>query len=231
MSFARSAPSLTRANLWFPARLTVDLMRPITFAKLEVTTTATRIGRKARLLSAEGRSSGTLSARAGLQLVSRGDVPIPRDSPARRWAKEGNGESPEKTLPTMPANVVNDTAFHATSVEHRSRDNALGGLGSASDWIRVKVDLLPGVSLSPFERVVCAADFGNGISSSLPFDQYTYVNADLSVHVFRLPVDDWVLVDATTHIGDEGIGLAESRLYDREGLIGRGCQTLVVAPR
>jgi hypothetical protein len=215
---------------WFPARLTVDLTRPVPLAKLDVTTTIIRAGRKARLLSAECHNGDALVARAGLQLIAQADVPIPPTSPARRWASEPT-RSPEEAPRMTPLNRVGDTAFHISSVEHRSRDNALSGLGAASDWIRVTVDLLAGLPLSPFERVICAADFGNGISSSLPYDQYTYVNADLSVHLFRLPEDEWVLVDAITHMSDGGVGLAESRLSDRAGLIGRACQSLVVAPR
>ncbi len=111
------------------------------------------------------------------------------------------------------------------------REGALTSLGPESDWIRVTCDLLPDKQLAPFERVICAADFSNGVSSSLPFEDYTYINADLTVYVFRLPVDEWVMIDAITHSGDQGVGLAESALYDREGLLGRTCQSLVISAR
>ena len=107
----------------------------------------------------------------------------------------------------------------------------LSGLGAGSDWIRVLTDLLADTPLAPFERVICAADFGNGVSASLPFEEYMFLNADLTVHIFRMPVDEWVLIDAITHSGDRGIGLAESALYDREGLLGRACQSLVITKR
>lgn len=220
-----------REGEWFPARLTVDLMRPVTLAPLEVRTSALREGRRARLVSADCLRDGVLVARAALQLIAARDVPIPVEGPARRWAKEGNATSPEATAQMFPRRMVDGVAFHATSVEHRSSDDALSGGGPATDWIRVTKELLDGVPLSPFERVVCAADFSNGISSSLPFEDYTYVNADLSVHIFRLPVDEWVQIDAITHVGDDGVGMAESRLLDRKGLIGHACQSLVVAPR
>jgi Thioesterase-like superfamily len=216
---------------WFPARLTVDLVRPVSLATLQIACTVIREGRKAQLLSAECRVGDTLIARAGLQLIVGVEVPIPTESPARQWATADAPAPPEATPRMTPVNGVGTTAFHSSSVEHRSRDNALSGLGHASDWIRVGVDLLPGVTPSPFERVVCAADFGNGIRWSRPFDQFTYVNADLSVHLFRLPVDEWVLVDAVTYVDDGGVGLAESALFDRLGRIGRSCQSLVVAAR
>lgn len=216
---------------WFPARLTVDLMRPVTFEPLEVTTSVLRSGRRAQLISANCVSNDQLVARAALQLIAARDVPIPPGGPARRWAEIGNPTSPEETPRMNPRSAVGDVAFHASSVEHRSSSGALTGDGPASDWIRVDADLLEGVALSPFERVICAADFSNGISSSLPIEDYTYVNADLSVHIFRLPVDEWVQIDAVTHVSGGGVGMAESMLLDREGLIGRACQSLVVARR
>jgi len=216
---------------WFPARLTVDLMRPVALVPLHVTTSVLRAGRRAQLLSADCRVDGVLVARAALQLIATRDVSIPAGSPALRWAAAGNRTSPEETPRMHPLSRVDGTTFHASSVEHRSRDNALSGAGAASDWIRVGADLLPGLPLSPFERVGCAADFGNGISSSLPFEDYSYVNADLSVHVFRLPVDEWVQVDAVTHVDGHGVGMAESVLLDRLGLLGHACQSLVVAAR
>jgi acyl-coenzyme A thioesterase PaaI-like protein len=214
---------------WFPSRLTVDFMRPLPLATFEVTTTQLRAGRKGRLLSADCHSGDALVARASLQLVASRDVPLPRDSPARRW--ESDASSPEATPLMVPTTLVGDIAFHVSSVEHRSRDSALSGSGPAADWIRVIVDLLDDVPLSPLERVACAADFSNGISSSLPFDEYTFVNADLSVHLFRLPVDEWVEIDAVTLAGDDGVGMADAVLRDRSGRIGRACQSLVLAAR
>jgi hypothetical protein len=216
---------------WFPARLTVDLMRPVPLAPLDVTTTVLRAGRKAQLLSADCHSNGVLLARAALQLIAARDIPIPLDSPARRWAALGNTTSPDDTVGMVPTSFVGGTAFHMSSTEHRSTDNALSGGGPASDWIRVTVDLLEETPLSPFERVICAADFTNGISSSLPFEEYTFVNADLSVHLFRLPTDEWVQIDAATHADDRGVGIAVADLLDRNGLIGMACQSLVLARR
>jgi hypothetical protein len=118
--------------------------------------------------------------------------------------------------------------FHTTAVEHRSPREFFGVPGPAVDWIRVVVDLVPGVPLTPYERVVAAADFGNGISGVLPFGEYAFVNPDLSVFVRRPPVGDWVCLDATTRLGPEGTGLAECVLYDEAGRLGSSAQTLII---
>ena len=216
---------------WFPARFTLDLMRPISMAPLEITSTVLRAGRKAELVSADCRSGDALAARASLQLIASSVLPVGGDTPAKHWTQSKKPTSPESTPRTWPLNPTGVTTFHHASVEHHAREGALTSLGPESDWIRVTCDLLPDTQLAPFERVICAADFSNGVSSSLPFEDYTYINADLTVYVFRLPVDEWVMIDAITHSGDQGVGLAESALYDREGLLGRTCQSLVISAR
>jgi hypothetical protein len=62
-----------------------------------------------------------------------------------------------------------------------------------------------------------------------------FINPDLTVHLFRLPVDEWVCLDAVTRIpaggGAGSVGLAESALFDRQGRIGRSLQSLLVSAR
>jgi acyl-CoA thioesterase len=47
----------------------------------------------------------------------------------------------------------------------------------------------------------------------------------------RLPVGEWVLVDAKTWLERHGTGLAEGALYDTEGRVGRSIQGLLVERR
>ena len=122
--------------------------------------------------------------------------------------------------------------YHTESVEQRGAENFLGDDGPALAWMRLTTPLFPGVDPSPLVRVAAAADFGNGISRILPFGRYLFLNPDLTIHLYRLPVDEWVCLDAVTRLdatGDGGsVGLAESTLYDRRGRIGRSLQSLLV---
>jgi hypothetical protein len=65
----------------------------------------------------------------------------------------------------------------------------------------------------------------------LDFSQHLFVNPDLTVHLHRHPAGEWVCVDARTSIDAAGVGMAESVLYDENGPIGRGVQSLFAAPR
>jgi len=61
-----------------------------------------------------------------------------------------------------------------------------------------------------------------------PGEGYSFINPDLTIYVHRLPVSEWVCLDAVTHVQANGAGLAESTLYDEHGVIGRSLQSLIV---
>jgi hypothetical protein len=124
-----------------------------------------------------------------------------------------------------------DVMFARDGVEHRVVAGRFEDPGPATDWIRLAQPVVAGRETTPLERVLAAADFGNGISGWFQMGEALFVNPDLSVNLHRLPVGEWVCVDATTHIGADGVGLAESRLWDEHGPIGRATQSLLVEGR
>jgi hypothetical protein len=103
--------------------------------------------------------------------------------------------------------------------------------GPATVWMRMAVPLLPGEELSPLQRVLAAADSGNGVSAALDWSRYLFINVDLSVHLHRMSEGEWVCLDAVTLPERNGVGMADTRLLDERGPIGRAAQTLLVADR
>jgi hypothetical protein len=97
--------------------------------------------------------------------------------------------------------------------------------------MRLRHPLLPGQELTPLARLAATADFGNGVSAALPFAEYLFINADLTIHLQRTPLGEWIGLDARTLLQGGGIGLSESILHDIHGPVGRAFQTLVVQPR
>jgi len=91
------------------------------------------------------------------------------------------------------------------------------------------VSLVEGEEVSPLARVAAAGDFGNGISSVLPWGEYVFINPDLTVYLDRIPHGEWICLESRTRVGPEGTGTAESTLYDTHGRIGRAVQSLYVA--
>jgi Acyl-CoA thioesterase C-terminal domain len=95
--------------------------------------------------------------------------------------------------------------------------------------MRQRVPLVEGEEPTPLQRLMVVADVGNGISAVLDWREHLFINAELTVHVLRPPAGEWVGVDAVTHV--DGVGLAESVLWDELGRVGRGSQTLLVRAR
>jgi hypothetical protein len=81
------------------------------------------------------------------------------------------------------------------------------------------------------QRVLVVADSGNGISSELNMLKWHFINPELTVHVHREPVGEWICLDATTTISTAGAGLATSVLSDLDGPVAVGAQSLLVARR
>ena len=103
--------------------------------------------------------------------------------------------------------------------------------GPSAVWFRLRHPLLEGEAPSPYQRVAVAADSGNGISAVLDFEKFVFVNLDLTINFLRRPEGEWVCLDARSHLGEHGTGLAESALFDAAGLVGRATQSLAIRKR
>jgi Thioesterase-like superfamily len=78
---------------------------------------------------------------------------------------------------------------------------------------------------------VLVADSGSGVSASVDFSKWLYINVDLTVSLHRDLAGEWVLLDSVTITDPGGTGLAVTRLADENGAVGIGLQTLVVDRR
>ena len=81
------------------------------------------------------------------------------------------------------------------------------------------------------ERLLVMVDSANGTSWEVPLGPYTFVPVDLNLVVRRSPLGEWVGMDATTEVEDDGLGLVRTRVFDRDGVLGASLHTLFVAPR
>jgi hypothetical protein len=225
-------------------RLTVELMAPVPLAVLDVATSVLRAGRKVRRIEATLSAEGRPVARATGLAVRTGDLDlgaarfspdlIARDRLATAppdAAPSGDAvPPPEVGVPYHFPVFSGAPAGYGLAVDAR---RVRGGLGQnpTTVWIRSRVPLVAGEATSPLQRVMIAADSGNGIAIALDPRRTTFLNADLTVAVHRPPVDEWVCVDSSTTPEPSGIGLTASRLLDRQGPIGMALQSLVVEAR
>jgi Thioesterase-like superfamily len=204
------------------SRLTANLLRPVPIAELAVDVGADYVGRNAGHFSARLSAGGKDVARFTLLVQRENDVPLPPGLPGHPLpvAPQGPDASPPVTMP-----FAGKRLGYADLVETRVARGRFFA-GPCAIWFRLRHALLDGEAPSAYQRVAVAADSGNGISAILDFAKYSFVNSDLTIHLLRRPRGEWICVDARTHLGPDGCGLAESRLFDVHGLIGQAAQCL-----
>jgi hypothetical protein len=208
------------------ARLTVELVRPVPVTPLVVAARLTRPGRKVQLLEATLTAGDVEVARASALRIRVAELPLPALHDAANAPPP-----PEAGTPSLPpwSEAISYRSFHRDGVEHRFVAGSFEQPGPATDWIRLRVPLVAGEPTPPLARVAAAADFGNGISWTLSRTEgYRFVNPDLTIYLHRQPVDDWVCLEGVTWVQPHGVGLAESRLWDRRGPLGRSLQSLLL---
>ncbi len=223
----RAIEGLPDAEEFQVGRVTCEILRSVPIAPVRVSARVLRPGRRVQLVEAElSDEAGEPLMRASAWRLRAAAVEIP---PAAMAAAEP---------PPAPAQG-SEVEFFPTGQElgyHTAMEVCFlsGGFvepGPARVWLRMRQPLVAGEEPSPLQRVLVAADVGNGVSASLDYRRYLFINVDLTVHLERMPVGEWVCVDAQTLPQPTGNGTAESVLSDRGGRIGRALQTLLIAQR
>jgi Thioesterase-like superfamily len=215
-------------------RLGFEFLRPIPMAPLSLRTSIVRPGRRVQELAGELYAHVEESERP--LLVCRASAlrvqPVPGGLPPAPAVEEDDALPPpdQATPHTFGLDSTEHTSFAASAMEMRWFGDPWQ-LGPGRVWQRLRVPLLPGQEPTPLVRLAASADFGNGVSASLPFDEFLFINADLGVHLHRPPRGEWIGLDARTMIDPGGCGLSESVLHDEDGPLGRAFQTLVVGRR
>jgi hypothetical protein len=149
------------------------------------------------------------------------DEPPPAEEPPA-------GPAAAEVLDFFP--VAWEQGYH-TAMEVRFLSGSYIRPGRARAWMRMLVPLVEGEEPSSLDRVLVAADAGNGVSSPLDYRRYVFINTDLSVALRRLPEGEWVCLDSVSYAEPDGVGLSDTTLLDERGLVGRATQSLLIRER
>jgi hypothetical protein len=228
---AAETPAGVRMDI---ARITVELLQPIPVEPVRVEARVVRPGRRVQLVDATMTiaATGTEVARARALRIRATAVALPHDDPVRAplLVPDPPIGTPESGVTTEPS-IDGYVAFHRDAVELRFVEGSWQDPGPVTMWGRLTVPVVAGEQTSPLQRTVALSDMGNGVSGIVGFDTHLFINPELSVHVWRAPAGEWIAMRCRTHLADEGIGLAETALYDGGGQFGRAEQSLLVDVR
>lgn len=222
---ARAIERLGSREDWRLARVAVEILSPVPLEPLEVRARIVRPGLNVEMLEASITVAGGRDVlRATAWRMRTADLAIP--APDGLAAPPGPDEAqPGAFFEGAPA------IGYQTGVELRFLEGGFNEPGPAKAWLRMRKPLVAGEEPSPLQRVLVAADAGNGLSSVLDHRDYLYINTDLTVQLFRPFEGPWVYMDSTTFLAPDGIGLTETVLADHRGRAGRASQTLFVRRR
>lgn len=204
-------------------RATLDFLRPVLVGRVELRLTPVRQGRRVAEWSGELVADGKACLRAAVLLIASQDVPTERLPAA-------------PALPSVESATAYTFPFFRSAVAYHSAVDvrwAVGQWGTppCGAWLRSRVPLVLGQDTLPIEKTLIVADAANGVGAALPFDRFTFVNADLTVSLSRPLEGDWVGLLVSTATPPSGVGQTHAQIEDEAGPCGFGLQSLVIAPR
>ncbi len=218
-----TVPTLTPMEI---ARLTVDIFRVVPTVPLRTTTSILREGKRIQLVRAHLHAGDTELAQATAMRLRITDRPVPEAAlPDPSLLLIPVAEARPVDMDRLGVGVKGRLYFHRHATEMRQAEGQFDQAGPGAVWLRIMTPLVAGEPLTPLLRAVISADHGNGVSAVLP-TTWVFMNADLNIHLLRMPVGEWVGLRSQSWFSSLGRGVAHSQLYDTAGGIGRSVQTL-----
>jgi len=218
---------LPEADDFQVGRVTFEILGPVPIAPVRVGARVARPGRRVQMLEAElSDAGGEARMRARAWRIRKGEVEVP---PEALVAAEPP-PPPERAREASFFPIEQEHGYHS-AMEVRFVSGGWLEPGPATVWLRMRQPLIAGEEPTPLQRTLVVADVGNGVSASLDFRRFLFINVDLTVQLERMPAGEWIGIDAVTLPQPSGIGSSDSVLFDGEDRIGRALQTLLISER
>lgn len=203
------------------SRLSIEFLRPVPMAPLRPAVQIVREGRKQQVVHVSLHSQDH-------EVVNATAVRVRTINAAAR-VRSSNDFTPPKGVRFVPTVGVGlPLLSHIQSHVIRSND---GGPGETEAWLRYDGQIIEGRASTPFTLAAMFADFGNGLAPVVAAENFTFLNAELSIHLSRAPEGKWFHLVSRTFDGQVGLGTVHTQMSDSQGLIGWAHQTLLFQPR
>lgn len=223
------AEELTPGDDLVTTRLSLDLVRPVLTRPIKADARILKSGRRVHLIEIELQQDERTVALARAQRTAHSKIELPD------LTGTGLNQSPPPDAPAEYQSFDASLAprppapFMRMATEFRTRSpQGLYERGKKFAWLRVYANLLPGVPLSNAAAVYAAADYTNALGAPMMpvHSPVLFANADLSVHLVRVPVSKWARLEPASTWQDHGIGHTRCEMWDEQGLLGTSAVTL-----
>ena len=202
---------------FMPARFTADLFRAARNVPTMVDVRVVRDGRRVRSAECDVIQLGRLAARATVVQYRRSSAP-----PGRQWTAPISFPEPPAQDHSILPYVGSDGAGWTRSPARHQND-------SRKRFYNDGISVVGGEANSPFVRAVMIGE-ATSLVTNLGTEGIGYINGDLTVALSRLPVDEWIAVQADSHWACDGISVGTATLFDHLGAFGSGTTTAVANP-
>ena len=201
---------------FLPTRLTADLFRAAHRVPTEVHTRLVRDGRRIRNAECDVLQDGIVVARATMVSYRQSEPP-----PGDGWAREDSFPAPAGLAGPVYLVGSDAAAWTPSSAEHQNT--------SRKRVYHRTLAVVDGEQPSPFVRAVVAAE-ATSLVTNLGTRGIGYINGDLTVGVARLPVGDYIGVQADSHWCSDGVAVGAATLFDDDGPFGTAMVTAIANP-
>lgn len=220
----RAIENLHREAPRVVGRLTMELLGPVPVGPLRIEAAVVRPGRSVEMCEATvydaQRDRACAQATAWLFPTTPSGAGMDPGPPTHRPSDGVPKPRPESWW-----------GGYLDAIDWRWVRGAITEPGPGVVWMRPTVELVSGETMTPLQRLMCCVDSGSGVSAALDPTEWGFLNTELTVHVLRPPVGEWICLDAETTLGPGSVGMAVSNAYDEHGLVARSAQALLVARR
>ena len=200
------------------ARINVELERPVPIAPLITHVVRRQISRRVVRLDVELRTA-TATVASARAVVLRGGAPVALIDGVASTVRQLVGPEAVSRGPD-PAHD-SPVVFHREAVEARYVEGNWTVPGPGTAWMRLRCPLIAGEPTPGLSELLGVADFSSALSQSvLPGSGVAMINVDVSVALTRMPLGPWFCLASRSDVGDSGIGLSVTKLFDRAGALG-----------
>jgi hypothetical protein len=214
---ARALENHCGSQDFMPTRFTADLFRAARNVPTTIDVRVVRDGRRVRSAECDVVQDGRTVTRATLVQYRRSSAP-----PGRQWRASIALVQPPPPDDSILPHVGSDEVGWTRSPAAHQND-------SRKRFYNDGIKVLAGEENSPFVRAVMIAE-ATSLVTNLGTQGIGYINGDLTAAFSRLPVDDWIGIQADSHWASDGISVGTATLFDTQGAFGSGLVTAVANP-
>lgn len=212
-------------------RLTVDIVRPVPVGRpLRITPEVLREGKKIQLVDLVLDVDGTVLARGRALRIRDLDV-----RPLDAMPTSTSDRNPSASLP--PPEGLGGVEHHPGVADFLLRGAELRRTtepidGVHATWCRLRVPVVAGEPVRATSRAALPLDMVNLLGVGLDPARATSINPDVTGHLCRAPIGEWVALTGNTYYDHEvAHGVSMAVMSDAQGAFGVTSTSQILDPR